>query len=194
MTHDHVDLQQQLDFIARGRASRRYHTMEMLDYQRIDAHSFGVAMFTTIIVPVATPDRRALLLLAALTHDLGEHKTGDMPAPFKRSIPGLHKTMDAAEGALLDDAGLAVALDGKDKRVLTLADCADGFAHCVVERAKGNVFAREAAMNFWSYLTGAGKIYNPLGSDSDNSHCEAGEHALRNWLARNWTEANGGTW
>lgn len=194
MTHDHFDTQAQLDFIARGRASRRWHTMEMHEYQRLDAHQYGVAMFTTVIVPKATPERRARLLMAALTHDLGEHRTGDMPAPFKRSIPGLHKTMDVAEGALLDAVGLAFALDERDQRVLKLADCSDGFAHCIVERAMGNIFIREGAMNMWSYLIGDGKIFDPFAADSANAHCEAGEHGLRNWLARNWTEANGGTW
>jgi hypothetical protein len=191
---DKAELTVRLDFIQRGRALRRYHTMEMLEYQRIDSHSFGVAMFTTVIVPVASPVRRSALLMAALTHDLPEHKTGDVPAPFKREFPQLRKMLHGAEDALLETFGLCHPLDAADQRVLGLADCADGAAHCIMERAKGNIIAREPFKNFWRYLQEELNMdMGPTTYRKGEFH-EEGERALSQWLAGNWYEANGGVW
>lgn len=181
-----VDLHLRMDFIAEGRALRRYHTLDMLDYQRIDAHSFGVAMFTTIIAPRADWERRGRLLMAALAHDLPEHCcAGDVPAPAKRRIVGLRDKLHEMEADTLGAMEMHVPLSDADKRVLALADSADGAAHCIVERRKGNVGARGPFLNFWSYLT---KEQN-LGDGP-----ELGEKALRSWIGQSWTRANGKEW
>jgi len=194
-SHDDTELQARLDFIARGRVVRRYHTCDMLDYQRIDGHSFGVAMLTTIIVPVASPLRRAALLMGGLVHDLAEHKTGDLPGPAKREL-GLREQFGAYEDALLDRFGLMYPLDTRDARVVKLADAAEGAYHCTVERAKGNILAREAFKNFWSYLMELRLAPGHPGDPEipEGLVIEDGERALRRWLATNWMEANGGKW
>lgn len=180
-----------LNFIDRGRSTRRFHAMEMLDHQRVDAHSFGVAAFTTIIVPNCDWERRARLLLAAMAHDLPEHITGDIPGPAKR-ILSMREHLHAYEEALLGDAGLLVRLDERDQRVLNIADSADGVAHCIAERRKGNTNARRAFLNYWDYLNDEQKLFNPLLSTS--APVEEGEETLRVWLSQNWTAANGGEW
>lgn len=180
-------VQQMHYFVSKGRASRRYHTMEMLEYQRIDAHSYGVAMYTVMLVPNTTAERRARLLMAALAHDLPEHVTGDMPAPFKRDYPEVRKTLNDYEDKALSVIGLRYQLDERDTRVLKLADALDGAYHCTVERAKGNVFAEEPFGNFWEYLK------ELQFARADYEYCEEGERALRATLSNSWTNA-GGQW
>ena len=191
MSRDNSELMLRMDFIERGRITRRYHAMDMHDYQRVDAHSFGVAMFTTIIVPVCEPIRRSTLLMAALVHDLPEHITGDIPGPAKRALD-MRGELHACENALLDVAGLLYPLDERDQRVLNIADSADGAAHCIIERRKGNYNARQAFLNYWEYLNAEQGLFNPLSDDDEP--IEAGEPALRAWLAQNWMAANGGEW
>lgn len=180
-----------LNFIDRGRSTRRFHAMEMHDHQRVDAHSFGVAMFTTIIVPNCDAGRRSQLLMAALCHDLPEHITGDVPGPAKRVL-NMREQLHAYEEALLGEAGLLYWLDERDTRVLNLADSADGIAHCIAERRKGNTNARRAFLNYWDYMNDEQGLYNPL--VSTDAPAEEGEETLRVWLSQNWTAANGGQW
>lgn len=187
---DNISLYVRMNFIDRGRATRRFHAMEMHDHQRVDAHSFGVAMFTTIIVPTCSPERRSRLLMAALCHDLPEHITGDVPGPAKR-ILNMREQLHEYEEALLHEAGLHYKLDERDQRVLNLADSADGVAHCIAERRKGNSHARRAFINYWEYLCTEQALYDPSTTDTP---IEAGELELRTWLSQNWMAANGGEW
>lgn len=189
-----TELCTRMDFIHAGRATRRFHTMEMFDYQRVDAHSYGVAMFVTIIVPLVEAERGLRLLMASLVHDLAEHKVGDIPSPAKREL-GIRTEFDAYENVLLAEAGLARAepLNSADARVLAIADCADGVAHCISERAKGNTNVKAAFYNYWEYLNQELNLWHPF-LDSPNTTHEEGEPALRHWLTENWKCANGGVW
>ena len=172
-----------LEFIQRGRETKRYHTHPMLDNQRIDAHSFGVAMFTWALVPVASPERRSRLLMAALVHDLAEHHTGDIPAPTKRKL-GLREQFGGYEDALLQEHAMFVDLDAADARVLKLADNADGALHCIRDYMMGNKYAAEPYHNFFRYLIeeqGLGEIGRAV---------EAGEQTVRRYIERQWSAAN----
>ena len=64
---------------------RRWHTNPVLsrtdDY--LDGHHARVAR----IILALHPNPSIHLITAALTHDDGESETGDMPAPFKNSLP-----------------------------------------------------------------------------------------------------------
>lgn len=174
-----------LHWIERGRAVKRYHTHPMLVEQRIDSHSYGVAMLTTIIVPVASPARKNRLLMAALVHDLAEWRTGDIPAPAKRALPGLRDALGEYEQGLLRHAGLEIVLDEKDKRVLKVADCADGALHCIHDRKMGNLYAQEPYSNFMRYLREEQQIGHP-------DVAEAGEQALLEYLENSWLYMEGG--
>jgi 5'-deoxynucleotidase YfbR-like HD superfamily hydrolase len=173
-----------LDFVAEGRSTRRYHAgLEMHEYQRIDAHSYGVAMFTVALTPDASPERRSRLLMAALVHDLPECKTGDLPAPFKRSIPNMREQLHAYEDNVLRDHGLLEILVGNDARALAIADSADGLHHCLVEMKRGNGYAKAIALTFWDYLVEEQRF------GCDPLREEKGEPELRRWLGWKATEA-----
>lgn len=181
-----VALIDRLAFIERGRAVRRYHTADVLDMQRIDAHSFGVAMLTTIIAPNVGAARKGLLLMAALVHDLAEHRTGDLPAPAKREL-GMREHFNAHENKLLFGAGLFVQLDAADSRVIKLADAGDGCLHCIKERRMGNLDAPAIFYNFWSYMTEEQefRVHSRPGGT------EEGEEALHRYITTEWTRSNG---
>lgn len=188
-----------LDFIQSGRRTVRYHGLPMLDFQRIDAHSFGVAILTRILVPYATPERRARLMEAALYHDLAEWKTGDIPAPTKRVIPGLRDACQKYEDELMAPLGLVVDLDDRDSRVLKLADAAEGCLHCIYERYMGNSYIGPRGFYaFWSYLTEeqgiAGGVSSAWTTEAVAEWEEEGERPLRFYIGDQWSSANGGKW
>lgn len=187
--------QDRLEFMETGRRVRRYHTLPQLDYQPIDGHSWGVAMLVQIIVgQSALASRLYPLTMAALVHDLAEYHTGDLPAPAKRKL-GVRDQFGAYEAELLGGVGLGweATLDAADKRVLKIADAAEGCLQSIHERKMGNKYAIIAFKNFWSYL------HDELGLDrpSDDSWGftpEVGENALRLYLRQAWVDANEGAW
>lgn len=178
-------LYNRLSFMEVGRKTRRYHAgLDMHDYQRIDAHSFGVAMLTRILVPEATAERRARLLVAAMDHDLAEQVTGDMPAPAKRDM-GIRETMQEYEDKLTAPLGLSHSLNSADTRVLKLADAAEGALHCIAERRMGNQNIEAIFRTFWAYLKelGLANVVAP----------EQGEDTAYFYIQSEWERA-GGKW
>lgn len=153
-----------LDFILNGAETKRYHTWPTLREQTVGAHSFSVAMLVALIAQGADPHGgeglTLPLIMAALTHDLAEHKLGDLPAPAKRSLPALANGMsfrahwgvmevELLKGVNLDWEGM---LGPQQLRWLKLADSMDGALWCLRERAMGNTLIRTVFSNFRSYI------------------------------------------
>lgn len=184
-----------LDFILNGAETKRYHTWPTLREQTVGAHSFSVAMIVALIAQEADPhDGEGLtapLLMAALTHDLPEHKLGDLPAPAKRSLPALEngKSFRAHWGEmeveLLKGVGLdwEAMLGPQQLRWLKLADSMDGALWCVRERAMGNRLICTVYDNFRSYI----EELSPRG-------CEESSPAVKDiihYIDDMWEQANG---
>lgn len=190
-----TELSKKLKFIQRGRATVRFHGMPMRDYQRVDAHSYGVAMLTTLLTPTAPPARRAQLLQAALEHDLAEHISGDIPAPTKRTLD-IRDLVGKHEERLMAAVGLGaeLMLSPEDRRVLKLADAAEGCLHCIEERRMGNQNMGERAFYaFWTYCTveqGIGTLARH-GAETDDYFAEV---ALKIHIQDEWRSVNGGSW
>ncbi len=84
------------------RASRvkRWHTHSYMIYEdTVGHHSHGVAM----IILILHPDPPASLLKAALLHDLGEKRTGDMSHWIKKANPELAWTLSDLEDVALKE-------------------------------------------------------------------------------------------
>lgn len=179
-----------LDFILNGGETRRYHTWPVLRQQTVAEHSHHVAMLVSVLVPTSwTAAERYWLIMAALTHDLAEWKLGDLPAPAKRSLPNypdatFRETWGALEMDLLREQSLNYeeALDEEGKRILKLADAADGCLYCIRERAMGNKLIRPVWDNFWEYFT---DLLSMEAVQSKNS-----EWQLREYLYHQWNNAN----
>jgi 5'-deoxynucleotidase YfbR-like HD superfamily hydrolase len=119
-----------------GGAVERFHARPGITRHTDAAHSWGVAL---LIGFLSEPMPRAELLLAALTHDLAEHYTGDTPAPAKWAL-GTNEVCAALEHKILHLYGLnfEVALTTEELRLLKIADTMDGLLHCCREIALGN--------------------------------------------------------
>lgn len=210
-----------LEFIQNGRETRRFHGLPMLDYQRIDAHQYGVAMLVSLLVGEAAPAARQLTLLhAALTHDLAEWVTGDMPAPTKRRLPdyvtsdpisindsigsypggkreSFREVYGRMEDEIMTEAGFPlVELDARDKRVLKLADAAEGCLHVIRERQMGNAHPRliYCFHEFWKYCVEEQGLDSAVWRTDNEMPEEPGEAGLRLYIRSAWTKANGGEW
>lgn len=137
-------------FIFKGGKSKRFHTESVLQEQDIAAHSFGVAWCCEIITGGKASKN---LIMAALAHDLAEHKVGDMPSPAKRKYDIGNRLSVVEEGLLLEQR-LAYYNDltQEEEKVLKFADLLDGLLYCYKEKMLGNNFIDEAYQNFYSYL------------------------------------------
>lgn len=149
----------QLTFGRNGGETRRYHTWPVLRQQTVAEHSCHVALIVAWLAGHRAPGVSVPLLMAALTHDLAEHKMGDVPAPVKRSLPNypdqsFRQAWDKLEQGHLETAGLdwEHMLNDEEKRWLKLADAADGCFYCVRERAMGNRLINEVYANFRRYM------------------------------------------
>lgn len=144
-------LKRRLQATFRGSATKRFHTIRTVHENTVGQHSFGVAMLYYIIA--IEPSLNGVM--TALTHDLAEYKTGDVPAPAKREL-GLREQFAAYEANVMAAAGFPAfeaTLDADDKWVVKLADALDGLVFCGYERKMGNRQANEAFDNFCQYVT-----------------------------------------
>jgi len=120
-------------------------------------HSHGCAMmvyFLTAGAPSVT------LLMAALTHDLAEQVTGDIPYPTKRRLPGLKAAVDTLEDEILAAYELRFELLPRERRTLTLADSLDGMLYCASEAALGNRTALQNVYYVWDGSLAASAPFN----------------------------------
>ena len=62
-----------------GGEVKRYHTLSTIGEQTVGSHSWGVAVILNWLEPQISKHA----ILKALTHDVAEKQTGDMPAPTK---------------------------------------------------------------------------------------------------------------
>lgn len=134
-------------FAQAGAEVMRYHTLTTLVKETVGHHSHMVAMICYILDSQCSRD----LLLAALTHDLAEQVTGDTPSTAKR-LYGVTDQVSALEDAVMTTAGLQFPhLTDYEKRILKLADVAQGALYCVREMQLGNRRMRVPFDNYISY-------------------------------------------
>jgi 5'-deoxynucleotidase YfbR-like HD superfamily hydrolase len=114
----------------------RFHTRPQLHPQNVGHHSYGVAWLCWVLTK---EQASAALLMAALSHDLPEFITGDLPSPTKRRIG--RGVVSELEEEVWRKAGMPVQgfqLTEEERRLLHLADLMEGMMHCVRERSLGN--------------------------------------------------------
>lgn len=141
-------------FLYAGGAVRRFHVVPTIKEDSVAQHSFGVAWMCYLLWHEDTEGQiPAELLLAALSHDLAEQYTGDVPAPAKRTL-GLRSQFRQYEAEIENNNGVEFfsRLGSEERRVLKIADCMDGAARCAIEVAMGNSWARVPYNRFVAYL------------------------------------------
>lgn len=128
-----MNLKDRIQFAYEGGLTERFHTRPGLRRNTNAQHQHGVAM---LCFWLAEEKPSAALLMAALTHDLAEQVTGDVPAPTKWRIGSelLDQLEDDARALYLG----RFTLDEDEQRKLRLADALDGLLYCSTELQLGN--------------------------------------------------------
>lgn len=120
----------------------RYHTWRMNRYQTVGLHTWQVLR----IMLTVWPDCPRNLLVHAVTHDMGE-MAGDIPYPFKKRVPGLKETMDAAEDMVRSDMQLnfgmppVVHLTELQSKFFKICENIEMWEEGLVEMHMGNHYA-----------------------------------------------------
>ena len=128
-------MKETLEFILNGAAVKRFHTVTVLHEETVGHHSHNVAMMCLLLNPYASRN----LLMAAMFHDLSEHKTGDIPSPAKKEYK-ITEQVTSLENDLMVSAGIQFpTLTEQEERTLKLADIASGMIYCIQEAQMGNV-------------------------------------------------------
>ena len=118
-------------------AVKRYHTIRVHNEQSLAAHSWGVAM---ICAAISDDPPSATLLLYALTHDLAESETGDIPAPVKWNNKEISEALSTIEFSFEKRHNIICDLTDDELAILQWADTMELIMYCGVELAMGNNF------------------------------------------------------
>lgn len=139
----------------------RYHTWPRHRDQSVAEHTWQVMRILLAIWPECPRH----ILLHALTHDVGEGATGDVPYPNKANNDALKKAMDKAERA----AHLAMCLPWSlpppqelkeyEHRVFKTAEFIEMWEWALFEQAMGNAYAHTVEERCWTAL---GDLVNGL--------------------------------
>jgi 5'-deoxynucleotidase YfbR-like HD superfamily hydrolase len=117
---------------------KRFHG-ERVSPQSVGEHQYGVAMIIFEIVDAPTIN----LIRAALTHDMAERQSGDMPAPVKWAYPDLAARLQEIEDEALEELGFNFKLTEEEKVALKIADYLEASFYCYEQRMLGNRYADE---------------------------------------------------
>ena len=117
-----------------GNKVKRFHTVNSLVTETVGHHSANMAILCVILSEYKPS---AALLMAALTHDLAEQYTGDVPATAKWASADLAKALKDMEKKYSRD-WYAAPLTDYEKRVLKQADMLDLCFKSLEEVRMGN--------------------------------------------------------
>lgn len=144
-----MNLASRFEFVRNGLNVRRFHQHTTNEVNTVGAHSAGVALMCLLIDPRC----RKEVLAGALTHDLGEWVTGDIPAPTKRMLSPLSRAeLDKVEKDTLFDFDFYYSLTQEEITLIKLGDYFDGLSFCIEESRRGNRTLLSVAATYISYL------------------------------------------
>lgn len=117
----------------------RIHTEPGLHQENLAEHSHGVAMCLVLL----HPNPHGQLLKAALLHDLGEYKSGDIPSTTKSATPEMAKICDDLQTQFFADLQIPVPeLHPQDELALIIADKFDFAMWAYYEFLRGNTLTK----------------------------------------------------
>ena len=150
---------------------KRWHTRYVIQQETVGAHSWVVGMLVQFLYDVAypnewTPAEKLEMLNKALIHDIGELRTGDLPAHVKRlMMPYTLASIECIEEDFVKAAMMwrtkhlvknALQVKKMDK-LIYMADVLAAAYYCGVERSLGNNNLSDVAERLTAYL----KSMNP---------------------------------
>jgi len=120
--------------VLEGGEVKRYHTLATIGEQTVGSHSWGVAL----ILNWLKPDISKTAILKALTHDVAEKQTGDMPAPTKWNNKELALELSIVEKGIEQKLGIDYELTAEEKEFFKQSDLFELLLYCVNQRSLGN--------------------------------------------------------
>jgi 5'-deoxynucleotidase YfbR-like HD superfamily hydrolase len=117
-----------------GGEVKRYHTLATIGEQTVGSHSWGVA----VILNWLDPHISKHAILKALTHDVAEKQTGDMPAPTKWNNKDLALELALVEKKIEQDLGVDYDLTPQEQELFKQSDLFELLWYCVNQRSLGN--------------------------------------------------------
>lgn len=139
--------------IRRGLNVKRFHTVQRITEETVGHHSANVAHLLLRL----DPNCRMALLVAALSHDIPECYTGDVPAPCKWDNPHIKAGLEECDEAYMKQYDIPwPELEPEEKVLLKLADMLDLVLSSIEEMNKGNSYARQLVSNGQEYILGMG--------------------------------------
>jgi 5'-deoxynucleotidase YfbR-like HD superfamily hydrolase len=129
-----VDNMGQIATIRAGGKVKRCHTLQTIKTQTVAEHSWGVAL----LVHKFFPSCNKAVILAALTHDISEVITGDVPADVKWKSEGLKNILDDLESEVNKTLEIDFFLAEESKIALKLCDSLELLLFCAEELFMGN--------------------------------------------------------
>mgnify|MGYP003654012244 FL=1 len=133
MTIGASNVREILDVLEGGEV-KRYHTLATIGEQTVGSHSWGVAL----ILHWLQPDISKIAMLKALTHDVAEKQTGDMPAPTKWNNKDLASELSIVEKDIEQKLGIDYDLTPEEKEFFKQSDLFELLLYCVNQRSLGN--------------------------------------------------------
>jgi 5'-deoxynucleotidase YfbR-like HD superfamily hydrolase len=134
-----VKLEDWVGMVRSGGKVLRCHTVPVHKNETVAHHSWGVAMLLMKFNPKTTKT----LLCAALTHDVTEVFTGDVPAQAKWQFPELREALDNAETQYSRILDLDFQLTEEEQHWLKVCDHIDLILYSLEEIYMGNHNVRE---------------------------------------------------
>jgi len=124
----HPDRYHHIEAVIRMSQIKRWHMVDTSRQQTLAEHSCNVALLA-VSIAVTAPHmyfgEAASVIGPALTHDLGEAFTGDIPTPTKRADPKIREIIDKMEFKHTPKEFMYVC-DQKVAWLIKLCDLADG--------------------------------------------------------------------
>jgi 5'-deoxynucleotidase YfbR-like HD superfamily hydrolase len=132
-TFEEEEVKEHLKILSGG-SVKRYHTLPTIGEQSVASHSWGV----TLILQWLYPNISKIALVKALTHDVIEKQTGDMPSPTKWNNPALAKEIAEVEKRVEKELGVDYPISDEEKMYCKHADLFELLLYCHNQRSLGN--------------------------------------------------------
>ena len=144
-------MNKRIDLAREAAGVARYHTARLIHGESVGEHSFNVC---NLILLMTNGEASRALLIAALTHDMGEPAVGDVPSPIKKMMPDTVKVIMNC----MEEAAVRVihphtpTISDVEKKLLKLADNLDGLLKCRDELRLGNRNIRTIGDRYVQYI------------------------------------------
>lgn len=162
--------------LMRAGSVKRFHIVNTTRTQTLAEHQYGVAILAGEIATRLGLDAPAVALVvaAAIVHDSGETRSGDLPTPTKKK---LREAFGTAFDAVLAEYDIPMHIPAHVKVILKCADYLESMTFLMEHKVGRHADAvmddiMTDALGFFSKYGDTGRIANQVWSDLQNAAYE----------------------